>query len=152
MTEQQVRRIEMGGQHIPEHMIDAVLMYFNEHVRPGNFLCALLTNDFLEACARADEKNLAALPVWASLLYNLAPIQSCGSPEKVKAWLALRHVLFCGECGVEFKEGDDKGPDAALVDPDMASGIFFCDNCREKVHRMAKARLEQEHSEKGWRL
>ena len=92
MTEQTINNFSYRGSHIPEHMIDAVLMYFNEHVEPGGFLYALLANDFMEACARADEKNLAALPVWAVLLYNEAPIGSYGSPEKVKAWLALRPV------------------------------------------------------------
>ena len=41
----------------------------------------------MEACGRADEKNLAALQVWAAFLYNEAPRGSYGSPEKVKAWL-----------------------------------------------------------------
>ena len=90
MTELHIRNIHMNGVGIPEHMIGAVLRYFNEHAKPGDFLCALLANDFMGACGLADEKNLAALPVWASLLYNEAPLGSYGSPEKVKAWLEHR--------------------------------------------------------------
>ena len=81
----------MHGLCIPEHMIDAVLRYFNDHIEPGDFLCALLANDFMQACGRADDQNIAALPAWAALLYNLAPSGSYGSPEKVKAWLAMGH-------------------------------------------------------------
>ena len=92
MTEQQIRDSSYRGRHIPEHMIGAVLGYFNEHVEPGDFLCALLANDFMEACGRADDKNISALPVWAVLLYNEAPSNAYGSPEKVKAWLAMRKV------------------------------------------------------------
>ena len=92
MTEQQIRNINMHGLRIPEHMIYAVLAYFNDHVDPGDFLLAVLANDFMESCCRADEKNLAALPAWAALLYNEAPIGSYGSPEDVKYWLAMRKV------------------------------------------------------------
>ena len=88
MTEEQIRSISMGGERIPEHMIGGVLRYFNDHVEPGDFLCAMLANNFMEACVRADDKNLAALPAWAALLYNEAPTDSYGSPEKVKAWLS----------------------------------------------------------------
>ena len=90
MTEQQIRSINMGGVRIPEHMIHATLRYFNDHIEPGGFLCALLENDFIEACGRADEQNLAALPAWAALLYTVAPPISHGSPERVKAWLDAR--------------------------------------------------------------
>ena len=87
MTEQQIRSIQMYGLGIPEHMIRGTLSYFNEHLHPGGFLRAVLANDFMMACVRADEKNLAALFAWASLLYNEAPNGSYGSPAKVKAWL-----------------------------------------------------------------
>ena len=52
MTEQQIRSINMGGVRIPEHMIGATLRYFNDHIEPGDFLRALLENDFIEACGR----------------------------------------------------------------------------------------------------
>ena len=90
MTEQQIRRISRGGLGIPEYMIGAVLRYFNDRIQPGDFLESLLENDFMAACQYADEQNLVALPAWAALLYNEAPSGSCGSHEKVEAWLAMR--------------------------------------------------------------
>ena len=60
MTEHQIRGFRYRGLGIPEHMIGGTLRYFNDHIEPGDFLCAVLINDFMEACGRADEKNLAA--------------------------------------------------------------------------------------------
>ena len=93
MTKQGIRSFRSGGgQGVPEHMINAVLGYFNDHRRPADFLQALLKNDLMEACARADDTNVAALAVWASFLYNEAPSWSFGSPEKVERWLdCYRH-------------------------------------------------------------
>ena len=49
MTEQQIRDFRYRGLRIPEHMIGAVLRYFNDHALPGDFLYAMLENDFLGA-------------------------------------------------------------------------------------------------------
>ena len=98
MTEQCVSDFRLHGRGIPSHMIGPVLRYFNDHIPPGGFLEAILSNDFfsfslsfalssMEACGRADEDNLAVLDVWAAFLYNEAPRIAHGSPEKVKAWL-----------------------------------------------------------------
>ena len=93
MTKQSIQSFRsVGGHCIPEHMINVVLGYFTDHRRPGAFLQALLKNDLMEACARADDTNAAALTVWASFLYSEAPSGSFGSPEKVEAWLdCYRH-------------------------------------------------------------
>ena len=94
MTEKQIRRVSVNGIGIPEHMIAAVLRYFNEHMlMPTDFLEAVLENNFLEAFRRADDKNLAAMHTWAAFLYNEAPMGPYGSPEKVKAWIAQREEL-----------------------------------------------------------
>ena len=87
MTEQTINNFTFRGQHIPEHMIDGVLEYFNNHAPPGGFLGAILENKFMEACVCADEKNLEALSAWAAFLYNEAPTHAYGTPEKVAAWL-----------------------------------------------------------------
>ena len=92
MTEEQIRNISMNGECIPEYMIGGVLRYFNDHGQPGDFLQAILENDFMLACRYADEENSAAFPAWAALLYE-APHTAYGSPEKVKAWLKARGVV-----------------------------------------------------------
>ena len=90
MTEQQIREFSFRDEHIPEHMIGGVLRYFNDHIKPGDFLTSLLGNDLREACCRADSDNLDALPTWVAFLHNEAPWNSYGSPDWVEAWLAMR--------------------------------------------------------------
>ena len=87
MTEQHVSDFRLHGRGIPSHMIGPVLRYFNEHIPPGSFLQAVLSNSFVEACRRADNDNSMALDVWAAFLYWEAPANAHGSPEKVRAWL-----------------------------------------------------------------
>ena len=89
MTKQQIGSINVAGNGIPSYMFDSVLGYFNDHKEPGKFLCVLLKNDFMGAFLLADEKNLAALPAWAEMLYEFAPVVSYGSPEMVKEWLEV---------------------------------------------------------------
>ena len=40
----------------------------------GHFLTAVLKNDFVEACGRADSVNQLLLPMYALFLYNHVPI------------------------------------------------------------------------------
>lgn len=40
----------------------------------GHFLTAVIRNDFMEACFRADDTNSKVLPLYASFLYNIAPM------------------------------------------------------------------------------
>ena len=87
MTDQQIRDFRFRGWRIPEHMILAVLSYFNDHIQPGDFLSAILVNDFMLAWRSADDRNVAALQVWGAFLYNEAPSNTYGSHEKVKAWI-----------------------------------------------------------------
>jgi hypothetical protein len=67
----------------------AVLEDYVETGRPvGDFLQAVLTNDFMEACGRADESNQINLPAFAGYLYNEMPSGSWGSRKKYDAWVA----------------------------------------------------------------
>lgn len=55
---------------------------------PGSFLTAVLSNDLLEACRRADERNRVALYWIVGWLHDNAPALSWGSAETVSNWLA----------------------------------------------------------------
>ena len=72
---------------VPEHTLPAILRYINDHIEPGGFLVAVLSNDLKESFARADIENREALFNIVAYLYNEAPENCWGSPEKVKAWL-----------------------------------------------------------------
>ena len=76
---------------IPDYMRDALGRYINDHAPVGDFLTAILENDYHQAIGRADGNNVGNLPAYANFLYNHAPLECHGSKEKVKAWLAKRH-------------------------------------------------------------
>jgi len=78
--------------YIPTHMIVALRRYIDEHCPVEGFLTAVLSNNLREACRRADEENLANLPAFVAYLYNAAPGDCWGSPEKVEEWLTARNV------------------------------------------------------------
>ena len=77
-----------GGRHlIPPYMWGGMSRYMVNRIPPGSFLQALLSNDLMEAFARADEENSACIRQYCQFLYNYAPRGSYGSPENFRAWL-----------------------------------------------------------------
>ena len=72
---------------IPGHMYAAIRQYVIHRRSVGHFLTAVLENNLQEACARADDQNLAALQAWCRLVYNFTPGNCHGSPAQVQAWL-----------------------------------------------------------------
>ncbi len=67
-------------------MIESIQRFVKTGCPVGNFLFAVLSNDFMEAIARADENNLKCIPQIAGYVYNETPGMCHGSPEKVNAW------------------------------------------------------------------
>lgn len=72
---------------IPEYIIRALERYQSDGLSTGGFLYAVLSNNLMEAVARADADNKRALPEICSYVYNEMPYSSHGSPEKVDAWI-----------------------------------------------------------------
>ena len=79
---------DVKWERIPPHMREGIRAYVTERRPIGGFLTALLSNDLTNAVMRADDANRAALVEWVGLLYNYAPSDCWGSPERVAAWLA----------------------------------------------------------------
>jgi len=79
------------GMTIPPHMLEALLRYVEQGVRPGHFLCAVLTNDLQEAVGRADDENMRIIPAYVAWLYNEAPSSCWGTQSKVDLWVE-RHA------------------------------------------------------------
>lgn len=77
---------------VPVHMHEAIVRYALWGRRPGDFLQAVLANDFTGAVLRADDDNLLAIHAWARLLHNGVPAGCFGSAGDVDAWVA-RHGL-----------------------------------------------------------
>lgn len=70
------------------YMREAVIRYVEDGIPPDSFLCALLSNDLMEACKRADCTNQRHIYEWASFLYCELPFSCYGSPAKIEAWIA----------------------------------------------------------------
>jgi hypothetical protein len=83
---------------LPPHMRTGAELYVEHGVLSGGFLRAVLENDLVKAFGAADGLNTYAMPDWASWLYNDAPSDSWGSPEKVKSW--------CEHNGLEGLRGE----------------------------------------------
>jgi len=75
------------GYAIPEHMVQALEGYTEEGHPLGHFLQAIVSNNFMEACSRADMENQRNLPAYGAYLYNMMPAASWGSPGAYKHWV-----------------------------------------------------------------
>ena len=73
---------------IKQSTLDSLKRYAEQRIPTGGFLEAVLSNDLMEACARADDENAIALFHIAAYIYNELPHNCHGSRAKVKAWLA----------------------------------------------------------------
>ena len=76
-----------AGDYLPGHMRGAMKRYIENRIPPGSFLTAVLSNDLMEACGRADDINRHALFDYCTWLFNYAPRGCYGSPQAVAAWL-----------------------------------------------------------------
>lgn len=81
-------------------MVEALWEYVHQGVPLGDFLRAVVCNDLVEACGRADDGNVRNMPAFAAYLYNEMPQGSWGSAEAYERWIGRRTVL---------REQDDKG-------------------------------------------
>ena len=72
---------------IRAEMVEALRNYAEKRVPLGGFLRAVVTNDFKEACGRADSQNVYNLPAFATYMYNEMPAPSQGSLEAYHAWI-----------------------------------------------------------------
>lgn len=75
---------------IPSHMMAAIRRYIEYGIKPGDFLTAIICNDFQDAVGRADDENIRNLPAYAAYLYSEAPTECHGSPEKMRAWISAK--------------------------------------------------------------
>ena len=71
-----------------EHVIPTIERYVNQRIPTGGFMEAVLSNDLVEACSRADNQNRYLLFDIVSYLYNNVPGACWGSRERVDRWLS----------------------------------------------------------------
>ena len=72
---------------IGEDLLGSLQRYVELRIETGGFLRAILENDLVKACDRADLQNRGQIFHIVSFIYNNLPRKCWGSPEKVAAWL-----------------------------------------------------------------
>lgn len=83
-------RLRAGFYLIPEHMREAISLYVLDGVPVDGFLQAVLSNDFMQAFAKADSENTYSMHGWARFLYNHVPSACFGSPESYENWKGIQ--------------------------------------------------------------
>ena len=78
---------------LPRSTWPAMRRYLFSGVEPGHFLTAVLTNNLLDSCNRADDENILLLPNYIKFLYNCVPGNAWGSAEAVTAWIENRGFM-----------------------------------------------------------
>ena len=73
---------------IPTRTVETIDRYVQKRVRPGGFVQAVLENNLMGAFNSADDENREALFDIVCYIWNKIPAKCCGSPERVKDWLA----------------------------------------------------------------
>lgn len=66
---------------------ESLARYIEHRIPCGGFLMAVLRNDLVDACGRADSINKHRIYDIVAYCYNSIPGISWGSPEKVNSWL-----------------------------------------------------------------
>ena len=90
---------------IPERMRPAVLRYIMDGITPGDFISAILENNFYNAAFMADDENFMYLREYARML-NALPIDCWGSRKKVDSWMRLG-----GMNGIKRREEENESGD-----------------------------------------
>ena len=73
---------------IPELTMETMEAYVKHHRPTGDFLQAVFSNDLKRAVGLADQFNIKVIKLIVQWVVCEAPLQSQGSPEKYKAWIA----------------------------------------------------------------
>jgi hypothetical protein len=76
-----------NGITAPGHTIHSLIRYARDKVPTGGFLQAVLCNDLMGACGKADLSNLKTLPAIAAFVYNQLPVECWGNKDKIREWL-----------------------------------------------------------------
>jgi len=75
---------------MPESTFDSLKLYVLHGLPCGDFLTAVLSNDLMEAVARADDRNMRGLRRLCQFVYCDVPPACWGSAEQVDAWIECR--------------------------------------------------------------
>lgn len=72
---------------IPDYMVGSLRRYIENGIEPGHFLTAILCNDLKKTFTAADSVNARRVRDYVDFLYNYAPSDCWGSPQKYDKWI-----------------------------------------------------------------
>jgi len=73
--------------YIPKRMMGGIQRYINDRIRPGDFLCCIISNNLKNSIGYADEENMENIPAFVDYFYNNAPHNCWGSEKIMNKWL-----------------------------------------------------------------
>jgi len=85
-----LRTFVYRGFVIPDYMHKGICLYIDNHVKPGDFLTAVIENNLHESMSRADDNNLRNLLAYPAFFYEHAPSQCWGSTKAMTEWLKMK--------------------------------------------------------------
>jgi hypothetical protein len=71
---------------VPKHLVEGLIRWVDDGIRPGSFLCAVLANDLMKAVERMDMMSHMHLPGIIHWLDAHAPIDCHGSEEQMRLY------------------------------------------------------------------
>lgn len=78
--------------NVPSHLYEGLIEYIAGRRPVGSFLTAVLSNDLLEACIKADYVSRYHIVDVVMFLVNYAPAECWGSEKNVVDWLVARET------------------------------------------------------------
>lgn len=72
---------------IPESLQKSLIDYIENGKKPGSCLMAILENKLVESFLTSDDDTSERMKDIVFYLYNTAPSNCWGSPEKVSSWM-----------------------------------------------------------------
>jgi hypothetical protein len=86
-TLEELRNFTYQGKSIPAYMYRGIVSYVDDHVIPGDFLQAIISDNLKAAIANADDTNMWLLPVYVMFFYNYTPAACQGSHKAMISWI-----------------------------------------------------------------
>ena len=84
-VEVDVKPVDYVG--LPANLRESMRLYVEQHVRPGDCLTAIMSNDLMGAVLRMPANTLRDLPEIVRWIHWHAPHDCHGSREKVREWI-----------------------------------------------------------------
>lgn len=84
-------RADLSRSGVPSHLHAGLERYVIDHIQPGGFMLAVLSNDLGKAAMYADTRSWEGLPLTMRFIRNHLTDEMWGNAASVEQWLAGRY-------------------------------------------------------------